>query len=289
MTEKIGFIGMGIMGQPMAANLVTKGYAVMVYNRSADKTKLLADLGAKVAMTPKEVGEWAQVVFLMLTGPEAINDTLRGPDGLLAGLPSGGVIVNMSTVPPAYSRTLAGDLAQQGITLIDAPVSGSKKPAEEGTLVILASGPEEAVNQLESVFLGMGKKVVYCGIAGNGSAMKMTVNLLLGAMMVGLSEAVQFGERCGLGADIIINTILSSPLGCGLYNLKAEMLRNNQFPAQFPLKHMFKDLGFVLETAEQHHTKTPLGNAVYALYQQGMAAGLGEMDFAAVKKVLAAM
>ncbi|MEW6500367.1 MAG: NAD(P)-dependent oxidoreductase [Thermodesulfobacteriota bacterium] len=286
MAETIGFIGTGIMGQPMAANLLAKGYAVTVYNRSADKAKTLTEQGARAAATPKEVGQRAKVVILMLTGPEAINAILHGPDGLLAGMAKNGVVVNMSTVSPAYSKELAAQLNQQGLTFIDAPVSGSKKPAEEGALVILASGPQEVVTALEPVFLAMGKKVVSCGAAGNGSAMKMTVNLLLGAMMAGLSEAVAFGQQCGLDAETVLDTILAGPLGCGLYTLKAEMLRTDRFPAQFPLKHMDKDLGFVLETAAAHQAKVPLAETIHALYQQGMAMGLGDLDFAAVKKVL---
>ncbi|MGV1098852.1 NAD(P)-dependent oxidoreductase [Thiovibrio sp. JS02] len=287
MGEKIGFIGLGIMGRLMAANLLRKGHAVMVYNRTAGKSETLAALGAEVAKNPAEIGSWAESTILMLTGPEAITAVLEGPDGFLATCPPGRTLINMSTVSPDYSRALADRLREKDLTLLDAPVSGSKKPAEEGTLVILASGPQEIVRTQEALFLAMGKKVVYCGEAGMGSAMKMAINLLLGIMMEGLCEAVAFGERCGLAPELLLDTILAGPLGCGLYGLKTEMLKTNTFPPQFPLKHMAKDINFVVETARDRKAQIPVGEAVAALYNLGLGKGLGEEDFAAVKKLLA--
>jgi 3-hydroxyisobutyrate dehydrogenase-like beta-hydroxyacid dehydrogenase len=134
MALKVGFIGLGIMGQPMAMNVVKAGYEVAVYNRSAEKTKSLGDAGAKVTSSPKEAAEEADAIILMLAGPEAIKAVLEGPDGLLAGMGEGTTLINMSTVSPAYSRALSEELKAHSIVSIDAPVSGSRKPAEEGAL-----------------------------------------------------------------------------------------------------------------------------------------------------------
>ena len=286
MSTRIGFIGTGIMGQPMARNILKAGYEIIVYNRTQEKTGPLARDGAKVGMSPMEVAEWSDVVILMLTGPEAIDSVLGDEDGLLRGMSKGGMIINMSTVAPAYTRSLAAKLETNGIVLIDAPVSGSRKPAEDGTLIILAGGPQEKIKRLESVFLTMGKRIVYCGEVGQGSGMKMAVNLLLAIMMAGLSEDVSLGERLGLNTETVLETILSGPLGCGLFNLKVDMLKNNVFPPQFPLKHMAKDLGFIMDTADENGISIQVGKAAWQLYQKGLEKGLGDQDVAVVKMMI---
>ena len=155
-----GFIGLGIMGQPMARNVAKGAFPLTVFHRSSAKAKPLADAGASVAPTPKAVAEASDVIILMLAGPEAIDSVLQGPEGLIAGMKAGQTLVNMSTVSPAYSKQLADKLTAASAVAIDAPVSGSRKPAEEGTLVILAGGPKDKVTELEPRFKCMGKKVI---------------------------------------------------------------------------------------------------------------------------------
>jgi 3-hydroxyisobutyrate dehydrogenase-like beta-hydroxyacid dehydrogenase len=289
MALKVGFIGLGIMGQPMALNVVKAGFEVAVYNRSAEKAKPLGDAGAKVTSSPKEAAEGADAVILMLAGPEAISAVLEGPEGLLSGMGKGTTLINMSTVSPAYSRQLSDDMKAHSIVTIDAPVSGSRKPAEEGALVILAGGPKEKVKKLEPLFLAMGKKVIHCGDAGQGSSMKISANLLLGIMVGGLSEAVNLGQKCGLSVETMLQTILAGPMGCALFEFKKEMLATGNFTPQFPLKHMTKDLRFALQTGDESGAATPIGSTVFQLYRQSLGKGLSDMDFAAVKKVLEAM
>jgi len=289
MTNSIGFIGLGIMGQPMAANLLKKGHSLCIYNRTAAKAEPLRAAGATVAGSPREVAERCDTIILMLTGPQAIDEILQGPDGLLAAGIGGKTVINMSSVPPAYARDLAGLLQQQRAVALDAPVSGSKKPAEEGTLVILAGGDAEEVARLEPLLLAMGKKVVYCGDAGKGSAMKMSINLLLGIMMAGLAEAVNYGEKAGLDTATLLDTILSGPLACGLFQLKREMFITHDYPPQFPYRHMAKDAGFILATAAEMQAPTPLGHMLAGLYRSDAATELDGSDFAAVKRILEAM
>ncbi len=286
MSMKVGFIGMGIMGQPMAKNVLKSGFQVMVYNRTQKKTAPLKEAGALVAETPKEIAQWADVTILMLTGPEAITDILHSENNLLNGLKKGDTLISMGTIPPRFTRELNELLSSRSITFIDAPVSGSKKPAEDGTLIILAGGPQDIIKEYESLFLSMGQRIIYCGTAGQGSDMKMTVNLLLAAMMEGFCEALNFGEKAGLSLDTILDTILPGPLGCGLFNLKADMLKSNNYTAQFPLKHMTKDLRYVLQTADSIGAAIPVGHCLYQVFRHGEGMALGEMDIAAVKKVL---
>jgi len=289
MSQKVGFIGLGIMGQPMAANILKAGYELMVYNRTQEKAQALADAGALVASTPAELTNWADVIILMLTGPEAIDATLYGENGILSANPSSKTIINMSTVSPSYTRNLKKCLEPSETVFVDAPVGGSKIPAIEGSLIILAGGPQESVINLEPLFLSMGKKVIFCGEAGQGSAMKMTLNLLLAVMIEGLCESLNLAKQLDLDTDLVLDSILASHLGCGLFNLKSDMLKQNKYPVQFPLKHMAKDLRFVLQTADESGAAVPAGHAVFQLYRQGVGLGNGDLDFAAVKKTLEAL
>jgi 3-hydroxyisobutyrate dehydrogenase-like beta-hydroxyacid dehydrogenase len=285
MALNVGFIGLGIMGQPMAQNVVKGGHALTVYNRSSEKAKPFGDAGATVAPTPKAVAEASDVIILMLAGPEAIDAVLEGSEGLMSGLQAGQTLVNMSTVSPQYSKQLAEKLTAKSAVAIDAPVSGSRKPAEEGALVILAGGPQDKVTELEPLFMCMGKKVVYCGEAGQGASMKMAVNLLLGIMAAGISEAVNLGQKSGLDTATMLETMLAGPMGCALFEFKKPMLIDDSFSAQFPLKHMTKDIRFALQTADENGAMAPIGHTVFQLYRQSMGLGLADMDFAAVKKV----
>ena len=283
--EKIGFIGMGIMGKPMALNVLAGGFQVMAYNRTAAKVKPLEDSGAKRAGTPAEVGQWADDVILMLTGPDAIDAVLEGEDGLFGRLGPGKTVINMSTVPPSYSRSLGQRIANTGAGFIDAPVSGSKVQAEQGILVILAGGDENEIQAREKLFGCIGKQVVHCGQVGDGSTMKMVINLLLAVMMAGFSEAIAMGERCGLETEAILEAVLSGAMACPLFKIKGEMAKEGKFPPQFPLKHMEKDLGFILHTAEECGIPIPVGREVWKRFNAAMQKGFGDQDFAAVKQI----
>ena len=283
---QLAFLGSGIMGLPMSLNLLAAGYRLAVYNRTAEKAHRAVAAGATHAQTPRAAAEGAEAVIVMVTGPEAVDELLAGPDGVLAGLAPGAALVNMSTVSPAYARSLGARLAAEGIPYLDAPVSGSKKPAEEGTLVVLAGGEGELIERLEPMFLALGKRVVACGDVGRGSEMKMAVNLLLGIMMGGLCEALEFGAACGIDRELLLETFLAGPLNCGLFELKREMLLAGDYPPQFPYKHMTKDIRFALQTADAAGAAVPLGHALFQLYREGIGRGLGDADLAALQRVL---
>lgn len=289
MTQKVGFMGLGIMGAPMAANLHRAGFPLMVFNRTADKAKPFVEMGVELALSPRWLAQATDIIILMVTGPEAIQDLLWGEEGAFRELRPGKILVNMSSVTPRFSRELNAVLSGYGVTFIDAPVSGSKKAAEEGSLIILAGGAREAVAELTPVFQAMGRKVVYCGEAGQGAMMKMTINLLLGLMMAALGEAVTYGQGGGLDLDTILEVVHAGPLNCGLFQLKAQMLQSGEFPAQFPLKHMTKDAKFIIDTAYETGAATPLGHLLLHLFRLGVSRGLGEADFAAITRVIGDM
>jgi 3-hydroxyisobutyrate dehydrogenase-like beta-hydroxyacid dehydrogenase len=282
-------MGLGIMGGAMAENVLGGGWPLTVYNRSRDKASILKELGAEVAESPRELAEASEVVIAMVTGPEAVLDLLKGDNGAAAGLASDKVFVNMSTISPAYAREFNHILGSHGVAYLDAPVLGTKGPAEKGELLVLAGGEEKLVHELEPLFLAMGRKVVHCGEVGKGSMMKLAVNQLLGVMLEGLSEMLLFGEAGGLSREKILEVVLGGPLACKLFELKADMLREEKFPAQFPLKHMAKDLKFAVDTAYDLGAAAPAAYNGLQLYSQGKARGYGDLDFAAVYKVLKEM
>jgi len=286
MKQKIGFLGLGIMGGAMAANILRAGFPLMVYNRTPEKSESLAQQGAGVASDPRHLAHTAEVIIAMVTGPEALEHLLWGPEGAALAFNEKKVFINMSSVPPRFTRELAARLAPTGVTFIDAPVSGTKKPAAEGTLVILAGGREEAVTGLEPLLLTMGKKIIHCGEVGQGSMMKMFINLLLGVMMAGFAECLNFGRLGGLDFEAMLDTVFSGAMNAPMFQVKAANLREQHYPPAFPFKHLAKDAKFVVDTAYETGAPVLMGQMLLHLYRLGVAQGWGGEDISAIAKVM---
>jgi len=285
MTSRIGVIGMGIMGQAMASNLLEAGYPVSVFNRTPSACEAVEEKGASVAATPADLGKACDTIIVMLTGPEAIDALLWEAAETMS---PGSVVINMSTVPPDYARDTAERLKTSDLRYLDAPVSGSKKPAEEGNLVILAGGENHTVSQISPIFEVLGKKTVHCGDVGQGSMMKMAVNLLLGVMMEGYAEMIALGLKGGLELETMQAVIANGPLNSGLFQMKEEMFRTGTYTAQFPLKHMAKDMRFLSETATSLGIDIPSARRALEQYASAETMDLGDQDFAAVIQALSA-
>lgn len=283
---KVGFMGLGIMGQAMSVNIARKGYPLTVYNRTPREVPDLGRLGAATAASARECAEASDVIILMLTGPEACDAVLFGPQGAGGAALRGKTVINMSTVSQSYTASLSEKLTALGCAFLDAPVSGSKKPAQDGSLVILAGGEAEVIERCEPLLLTMGWKIVHCGPVGAGTMMKLAANQLLAIMMEGLAEAVAFGQRGGLDPETILDVILSGPMSCLFFQLKKDILVRDDPMVQFPLKHMVKDLSFALERADADGESAPGLRAARAAFARALEEGLGEEDFASVRKVL---
>ncbi len=286
MKEKIGFMGLGIMGRAMAANIAEAGYPVLVYNRTQKDNGALAKLGIETAPSPEALAKRADVVIAMVTGPEALNNLLWGEGGAARAFKPGKVFINMSTVSPQFTGEMAEKIAPTGAVFIDAPVSGSKGPAENATLLILAGGPKDKIEELDPLFKTMGKKVIYCGEAGKGSMMKMANNLLLTLMIEGLSETINFGKKGGLTQEALLDVILNGPLGCGIFQMKCKALSEDCYEPNFPLKHATKDLKFLVDTAYEIGAPIPVGQTLFHLYSTGVNKQWGDLDVCAIMKVL---
>ena len=281
----VGFAGMGTMGTPMAANLVKSGLQVVVYNRTVEKARPLQELGAGVAATPRELGQLADTFVLMLAGPEAIDSVLFADPGTVGSL-RGKTVVNMGTVSPAYSRSLAARLSASGVRYAEGPVFGSRKPAEQGSLVVLSAGEATLLNELQPVFGAVGKKTVFCGDVPAGMAAKIATNLLVGAHIESLAEALHFVQKAGADPTTFMEVVLAGPLASDFYRMKAPKFLERDFSPQAALVRVAETFDYIFETASTTGAVVPVAAVNRELYRRAVDDGLGEEDICAVIKVL---
>lgn len=282
-TTKIGWIGLGNMGIPMATQLIEAGYEVKVYNRSKAKEGALAEAGALLVETPKELTLQADVIFLMVSDDAAIEAVFKGDDGILSAETTGKTIVNMSTVSPAISRQMAADCAAKGHFYLDAPVSGSVKQAETGQLVIMVGGDENAFNAVKPILERLGKLAMHVGETGAGNSAKLAINSLLALYAQGLAETVLFANAQGIKTEDLLNLINNAAIGNIFTKIKGDAIIADQYQAAFALKHIVKDLNL----AKAEGISSPLAKTALQTFED---AGLkyGEEDIIAVIKEIKA-
>ncbi|OWA33863.1 3-hydroxyisobutyrate dehydrogenase [Saccharibacillus sp. O16] len=279
---KIAWLGTGYMGVPMARNLLKAGYSLKVYNRTMEKAQPLEADGAALASSAREAAQGAEVIFIMLTQGSAVEAVLSGEDGLLAGLEPESIVVNMSTIAPEEARAFAERIEAAGGRYVDAPVSGSVAPAQNGQLVILAGASKEALVSVQPFFDVLGKKTIHFGEVGAGSSAKLSINLLLGVMAQGISEALLIGEQAGLQREQLMEMIGESAVSTPMLSAKKEMWLNEEFPAAFMVSLLAKDLGLLTAEAKREGMELPLAEAVERTYADAVRNGRGELDMAAV-------
>jgi len=283
---KFGFLGLGIMGSAMAANLVRGGFEVVVWNRTPEKCRPLVELGAKSAATPKEVVEGCSLTFAMLADPAAASEVCFGPGGVLEGIGAGRGYIDMSTVDAGTARRIASAVVGRGGRYLEAPVSGTKKPAEDGTLIILAGGDRSLFDDAATPLGKMGKKILYLGEAGTGARMKLVVNMIMGGMMAAFCEGLALGEKGGLAFDDILEVLGAGALANPMFKGKGELIRRGEYPVAFPLKHMQKDLRLALALGDELAQPLPGAAAANEAFKRARARGLGDADFSALFEVI---
>jgi 3-hydroxyisobutyrate dehydrogenase/glyoxylate/succinic semialdehyde reductase len=284
---QIGFIGLGIMGRRMARNLIDGGHDLVVYNRTREKAAPLTSAGARLADTPADAAREAEVLVTMLSTHVVIQTLAVEEDGFLTALPRGARWMDCSTVHPGFVRWMAGVAGAQGIHYLDAPVAGTKGPAEDGELIFLAGGHAEDVDYCRPLFESMGQKVLHLGGIGQGAAMKMVINLMLGSAMAAYSEALVLGESLGLTRGMLAEVLLAAPVSAPFLKAKQALIDQGDFEAHFPLRWMRKDLQLAAQSAYEQGVALPSLNAVKEIYALAEKQGLGEKDFAAVWQFLA--
>jgi 3-hydroxyisobutyrate dehydrogenase len=286
--ERVGFVGLGVMGQPMAMRLAEAGTRLTVWNRSPERAEPVRRLGAEVASGAAEVFARADVVFVMLAHEAATDEVLgRGTPGF-AGLVAGRVLVAMGSNAPDYSRGLAADVLAAGGGYVEAPVSGSRRPAEDGQLVALVGGDPGTVARVRPLLAPMCREAVFCGPVGHGTLMKLAVNLYLDTTIAGLAEAVHFADRSGLDLETFRTALDSGALASGVTRVKVPKLITRDFSVQAATADAYNNTLVIARAARAAGIATPLLDLSSALYGESVARGNERLDMSSVLEAIEA-
>ena len=283
---QIGWIGLGKMGKPMAANLQEAGHQISVYNRSKDKAASLVQKGAKVYNTTKELAKNSDTIFSMISDDSTILDIALGQEGVIENAPSNSVFVDMSTISPATSKKVSDYADKKSIKYLRAPVNGSVKQAEEASLVILASGKQDVYQNIYPLFEILGNKLFYVGDGEQARFLKLCINSMVGITSSMMGEALAFGEAGNLDWDTMLDIISSSAIGSPLVNFKKEILKKRDFKPTFTARQMAKDFDLILDTAKDNNLPMPLTSAVRQQWNGMIGTGRGDLDYFAYLEYL---
>jgi 3-hydroxyisobutyrate dehydrogenase len=284
----IGFLGLGLMGQPMALNLAQSGHQLVVWNRSSHRAEPLRAAGARTAASASDVFAQAKAVILMLADGEVTDSVLgRGTPGF-ADLVAGHTIIQMATTSAGYSRGLEADVRAAGGTYVEAPVSGSRVPAENAQLVAMLAGPERAVARVRPWLEPMCRAVVSCGPVPNGSLMKLAVNLFLITQVTGLAEAFHFAARNELDMHQFLAILDAGPMASATSTIKGHKLLVGDFDAQASISNVFYNNRLIAEQARASSLASPLLDVCHTLFREAEDLGLGDQDMAAVVRAIEA-
>ena len=281
-----GFIGVGIMGSAMASNLLAAGHDVTVWNRNAERCIPLVERGAVAATTPAEVVRASEVTFSMVSDPAATLDVVFGGGGMLEAVCPGHDYVETSTIDANTSSSVADAVAALGARYLEAPVTGTKKPAEDGQLVFLCAGDETLYSDAQPALNAMGKMAVYLGEVGNAARMKLIINAMMGSVMAALSEGISLAEASGLDGEQLLELVDVGVIGCPLVRAKGPQVLTRNYPTSFPLKHQQKDLRLAIALAEEVGLALPTFTAVNALFEAAVSDGRGDQDMSAVAETV---
>src|SRR5581483_3821113 len=274
---RVGFLGLGIMGRPMASNLVKAGNEVAVWNR----TPGTAVEGASSAATPAEAARDAQVVWMCVSDTNAVENILFGADGVEQSLSQGMIVVDSSTISPSSTRKFAERVRARGAEYVDAPMTGSKVGAENGTLIFIVGGEESAIEHVKALFAAMGKQFFRMGETGKGQAAKLVMNLQIAMIYEGLAEALTLATKLGVDAETLIPLVMASMVRSGVAEYKAPFLLKRDFSPNFPLRLMHKDLKLALDAAKEARVKLPGLESVEEIYDMAAEEGNQDLDYAA--------
>ncbi|MEJ7820056.1 MAG: 2-hydroxy-3-oxopropionate reductase [Rubrobacteraceae bacterium] len=282
MAEKVGFIGLGIMGKPMAKNLLEAGHELVVYNRTAEKAEELAGDGATVAGSPKEVAEQSDVIITMLPDSPQVEEVLAGEGGVLEGIREGSLIVDMSTISPVVTRDLAAKAGEHGASMLDAPVSGGDVGAIDGTLSIMVGGSEADFERAGPLFEAMGKTITHVGEVGAGQVVKAANQIVVALTIEAVSEALVLGSKAGVDPAKILDVLGGGLAGNKVMEVKREKMLGHSFDPGFKIELHHKDLGIALATGREYGVSLPVTAVVDQMLEALKAKGRGDRDHSAI-------
>jgi 3-hydroxyisobutyrate dehydrogenase-like beta-hydroxyacid dehydrogenase len=287
MGKQVGFIGLGIMGSLQAMNLAKAGYELTVFNRTREKAEAwAAEHGGTVVDSPREVAERCDTVITMVVDGPQVEEMLLGEQGALAGAREHSLFIDMSTIAPGTARDLAETLEELGHEFVDAPVTGSSPKARAGTLVIMCGGTEAAVERARPLFEVMGEKLVHCGEAGQGQAVKVISNTITAINAATLAQGLVLGRQAGVDLDKLLEAMEGGSADSTMRSLKGKPMIEHDYTPLFKLAHMLKDVQLCLAEARSAGSAFLFAGLAAELYGAGVGRGLGEEDFAAIVEVV---
>lgn len=279
---RVAFLGLGIMGGAMAANLAKAGHEVTVWNRTPGKQVE----GARTANSPAEAAQGAEVVWLCVSDTGAVENVLFGENGVEQSLSEGMIIADSSTISPSATRKFAERVARKGVQYVDSPVTGSKTGAESGTLLFIIGGDEQAIEKLKPLYAAMGKKMFRMGETGKGQSAKLVMNLQIALIYEGFAEALTLGAKLGVDAETLMPLVQASMVKSGVIEYKAPFVLGRDFTANFPLRLMSKDIRLALDAAKEARVKLPGLETVEEIYEMAIEDGHADLDYAATLLLL---
>jgi 3-hydroxyisobutyrate dehydrogenase-like beta-hydroxyacid dehydrogenase len=279
---RVAFLGLGIMGEAMATNIVKAGHEVTVWNRTPGK---LVE-GAAVAPTPAAAAQGAEVVWMCVADTDAVQDVMFGRDGAEQSLAAGAIVADSSTISPSSTIKFAERMAAKGIAWVDAPMTGSKIGARDGTLVFIVGGDEAQVERLKPLFAAMGKKIFRMGETGKGQATKLAMNLQIAMIFEGFAEALTLATKLGVDSQQLVQLIEATMVRSGVVEYKAPFVLQRDFTPNFPLRLMHKDIRLTLEAAKEARVKLPGLETVEEIYEMATEDGHKDLDYAATLTLL---
>jgi len=282
----VGFIGLGLMGNPMAKNILKAGIPLTVYNRTASRVSEFKTLGAKIARSSKEVAIDSDIVITMVTGPDDVQEVLFGTNGVTKGIHKGLIVVDMSTIGPSAAKEIGKKLGTIGIKFLDAPVTGSTPKAITGELTIFIGGEKKVYEKVKPVLLAMGKNLHYVGPVGSGQSIKLINNYLIAVTIAAVAEGMLFADAIGLSrkkAEEILKTV---PAMSPMMNMKIPNYASGEYPLLFSMKNMRKDLFLAERELKKNNLDLTIFQSTLPLYEEAIHQGLSDVDFSEVIKVI---
>lgn len=284
---KLGFLGLGLMGYPMARNLLRAGHSVALWSNTASKAAQLAtEAGGVACQTPAEVATQSDVVFLCVGDTAMVEQILLGKNGVIESARKGMTVVDTSTISPSASRRIGEAFAAAGVDFLGAPVTGSTPGAINGTLTIMVGGEERVYNAMRPLLEVMGKKLYYCGGPGMGLHAKLSQNLVLSNILQAFNEGLVLSTKAGVPPELMLDILSNSAAKCGLIEYKAPFVFRRDFTTNFSVKWMHKDIGLMLDSGEELGVPLPLTALTRQMFQAAISKGFGEEDICSTINVL---
>jgi 3-hydroxyisobutyrate dehydrogenase len=278
---RVAFLGLGIMGQHMAANLVKAGHEVSVWNRTPKDVP-----GATTAPTPAEAAKGKEAVWMCVSDTKAVQSVLFGQDGVINSITSGAVVVDSSTISPSASLLCMEAFQEKGCDFLDAPMTGSKVAAEAGSLIFMVGGSPATIGKMDPLFRAMGKTVIHMGDNGKGLAAKLAQNMNIAFIYEGLCESLTLAKKLGVKPEKMFELISASMIRSGVAEYKQPFILNQDFTPNFPLRLMHKDIHLMLDAGRENDVKLPGLTKIDEIYEEASKAGYDDLDYAATIMLL---